>query len=315
MLGLYVSVPIACFRKGLAREYLETEPLPPPSTCYGFLLSLVGETDRTRHIGCRVTAAVIGRPELSVILRTVWRVKSNNGWYDSQNHLHLFTDSDQKRFRAWSLVHLYDSASANSTILNKLTCDSNSANKSRWTKLMDTWIYRGQPDPPKGRIDDIKKDKDVAKTIKSWESKNNQFIPALGAGENARPDYQQLLTGVELIVWLDSTGEENGTPNLEKRVAEALDPTRRGRINRFGGLSLGESTHMVNDVRRFDGNRIDVGQNSTAAVFLIAEKGRMTLPVWVDHVGSAGTRYVTGNLVEGTIVAPEPKDIPVIQPK
>jgi CRISPR-associated protein Cas5t len=30
-------VPIACFRKGLAREYLETEPLPSPATCYGFL--------------------------------------------------------------------------------------------------------------------------------------------------------------------------------------------------------------------------------------------------------------------------------------
>ena len=42
MLGVYVTVPVACFRKGLAREYLETEPLPPPATCYGFLLSLVG---------------------------------------------------------------------------------------------------------------------------------------------------------------------------------------------------------------------------------------------------------------------------------
>lgn len=54
MLGLRVIVPIACFRKGLAREYLETEQLPPPSTCYGFLLSLVGETRRPRHAGCRV---------------------------------------------------------------------------------------------------------------------------------------------------------------------------------------------------------------------------------------------------------------------
>ena len=50
MLGLRVTVPVACFRKGLAREYLETEQLPPPATCYGFLLSLVGETDRRRHI-------------------------------------------------------------------------------------------------------------------------------------------------------------------------------------------------------------------------------------------------------------------------
>jgi CRISPR-associated protein Cas5t len=30
---------------------------------------------------------------------------------------------------------------------------------------------------------------------------------------------------------------------------------------------------------------------------LLAERGRLTLPVWVDHVGSVGTRYVTGNLV------------------
>ena len=29
-----------------------------------------------------------------------------------------------------------------------------------------------------------------------------------------------------------------------------------------------------------------------------AERGRLTLPVWVDHVGSAGTRYVTGDLDE-----------------
>ena len=76
MLGVYVTVPVACFRKGLAREYLETEPLPPSSTCYGFLLSLVGETDRYRHIGCRIAPALIGRPEKSTILRTVWRTKS-----------------------------------------------------------------------------------------------------------------------------------------------------------------------------------------------------------------------------------------------
>src|SRR5207253_7306566 len=75
MLGLRVTVPIACFRKGLAREYLETEPLPPPSTCYGFLLSLVGETKRERHIGCRIAPVLVNRPERSVVLRTVWRVK------------------------------------------------------------------------------------------------------------------------------------------------------------------------------------------------------------------------------------------------
>src|ERR1700757_4789530 len=75
MIGVRVTVPIACFRKGLAREYLETEPLPPPSTCYGFLLSLVGETQRSRHIGCRVAPVLLNQPARSVVLRTVWRVK------------------------------------------------------------------------------------------------------------------------------------------------------------------------------------------------------------------------------------------------
>ena len=51
MLGLYITVPIACFRKGLARDFWESEPLPPPSTCYGFLLALVGEERRARHCG------------------------------------------------------------------------------------------------------------------------------------------------------------------------------------------------------------------------------------------------------------------------
>src|SRR5262245_64990582 len=75
MLGLYVRVPIACFRKGLAREYLETEPLPPPATCYGFLLSLVGEERRARHIGSRVCPVLLNRPERSQVLRSVWRGK------------------------------------------------------------------------------------------------------------------------------------------------------------------------------------------------------------------------------------------------
>src|SRR6266550_1033154 len=75
MIGIYITVPVACSRKGLAREYLETEPLPPPATCYGFLLSLIGETKRARHIGCRVCPVLVNHPEISVVLRTVWRVK------------------------------------------------------------------------------------------------------------------------------------------------------------------------------------------------------------------------------------------------
>src|SRR3954447_16250817 len=136
MLGLYVTVPIACFRKGLAREYLETECLPPPATCYGFLLSLVGEVSRVRHRGCRLCPVLLNEPALSVVLRTVWRVKSR----------------------------------------------------------------------------------------------------PLGSPGNTRPDYQQLLGPVQLLLWLDSSGE-SAPRLLEDRVRQALE--RPGEITRFGGLSLG----------------------------------------------------------------------------
>jgi CRISPR-associated protein Cas5t len=223
MIGLHVTVPIACFRKGMAREYLETEPLPPPATCYGFLLSLVGETDRHAHLGCRVTAGLVGGTRTSVVLRTVWRVKEKN--------------SPQ------------------------------------------------------------------------------------GSGTNARPDYQQLLTGdtphhpfIELILWLDSTGDTAPTDKLEQRVQFALDPARRGKISRFGGLSLGESTHMVDSVSLLDEAMRQRLHDRRLRVFELHSEGLLTLPVWVDHVGSRGTRYATGSLMErGWTYMPAIDRIPVIR--
>jgi CRISPR-associated protein Cas5t len=212
MLGLYVTVPIACFRKGMAREYLETELIPPPSTCYGFLLSFVGETDRTKHGGVRVTCGVIGQPFRSVVLRTVWRVKSK----------------------------------------------------------------------------------------------------PLGSSGNTRPDYQQLLTNLRIVIWIDSQQEDNESLTLESRVSNMLDPKQRSEVDRFGGLSLGESTHLVDEILP-----ISVLQNrqtsEDARLFVLNEKGRMTLPVWVDHVGSSGTRYTTGDLVTRLAwIPPSVQEIPTI---
>lgn len=213
MIGLYVSVPVACFRKGLAREYLETEPLPPPSTCYGFLLSLVGETSRTRHIGCRIAPGLFGKPDQSVVLRTVWRVKK---------------------------------------------------------------------------------------------------MP-LGSSGNTRPDYQQLLTGIQSLIWLDSSGENRGNgPTLENRVATVLQSPDS--ICRFGGLSLGESSHLVDEVCTVDNHLNERLRDKKTRSFLLNPTGRVTLPVWVDHVGSAGTRYVVGDLLESTLEPPLLERMPVIEP-
>lgn len=211
MLGLYVSAPVACFRKGLAREYLETEPIPPPATCYGFLLSLVGEIDRHRHVGIRICPVLIRSAETSVVLRTVWRVKKT----------------------------------------------------------------------------------------------------PLGSSGNSRPDYQQLLTGVQLVIWLSSDEESSGNDDsLEERVLRALKSP--GEIGRFGGLSLGESTHLVDEVCLWSEaveTRVD---SEYGQAFLLAERGRLTLPVWVDHVGSSNTRFVTGDLVQRPLQPPPVDRMPRI---
>ena len=212
MLGIYVTVPVACFRKGMAREYLETDPIPPPSTCYGFLLSLVGEIDRARHEYVSVTCGLIGTPDKSVVLRTVWRVKSK----------------------------------------------------------------------------------------------------PLGSAGNTRPDYQQLLTNIQLVMWIDSSRELDQSATLESRVRDALSPDARSRIERFGGLSMGESTHLVDEVLQLDRYAAREPEQSVR-MFVLKDRGRMTLPIWVDHVGSAGTRYVTGDLESRAVGdAPEVVEMPLI---
>jgi CRISPR-associated protein Cas5t len=227
MLGTYVTVPISCFRKGYAREFWETHPLPPPSTCYGFMLSLVGENGeretidekndpRYRHVGCRLSMGLLNQPDLSVVLRTFWRIKS-------------------------------------------------------------------------------------------------KAIPP-GVGNNKTPGHHQLLSNVRLVIWLDSTDENRDKgPTLEERVTVALkSPTL---INRFGGLSLGESSHLVNDVSILNDKLKDKLKQHTLSCFLLNEEsGRLTLPVWVDHVGSAGTHYVVGDLVESSLEPPPLERMPVIEP-
>lgn len=200
--ALYVSVPIASFRAPYAREYFETLPCPPPSTVYGMLLSLVGEPDRLRHIGAEIAIGLLSVPDISVVLRTLWRIKS-------RKH-------------------------------------------------------------------------------------------APGTGENKRPDFQELLTNVRLAVWVRS-GPSERQPTLHQRVMRAMQEP--GAVARFGGLSLGESTHLVDEIRPLLGN-------DTAAVrmLLARDDGNISLPVWADHVGSAGTKWKQYRLGEEVPLEGPPPD-------
>ena len=132
-IALYVSVPVASFRVPQAREYFETLPCPPPSTVYGMILSLVGEPNRLQHEGAELALALLSEPERSVVLRTLWRVKS-------RKH-------------------------------------------------------------------------------------------GPGLADNRRPDFQELLTGTRIVVWVREGSNEGASPKLEERLANTL--SNPNSANRF----------------------------------------------------------------------------------
>lgn len=178
-IGLYVSIPVAGFRVPRAREYFETFPIPPPATVYGMLLSMIGETNRRIYEGTEIAIALLSSPEYSVVLRTLWRVKSKN--------------------------------------------------------------Y------------------------------------GLGLGENRRPDFQELLTDVRLAIWVRN--EETSEDSLAKQIRNGFE--NPSAIDRFGGLALGESTHLVDEVKILEG--FPVG---SCQFLLNNDEGDLSLPIWADHIGS-----------------------------
>ena len=204
-ISLRMTVPVCGFRKGFAREYFETEEVPPPSTLYGFLLSLVGEEDRRRYLGTRLSYALLSQPELSLVLRTVWRIKEKS--------------------------------------------------------------------PP-------------------------------GLGSNRRPDYQEILTGLELCIWV-------GPGELAQRLKKAAANPQN--IVRYGGLSLGESRDLINDLDWFP------AWPKREALWLVADpQGDLPLPLWVDHVGSKGTIWQQFRMMPGELAEPpasDPRWITIVGPQ
>ena len=189
--SLMVSVPVCSFRKPYAREFFETERIPPPATVYGFLLSLIGEEDRNVYLGTKLAIAVIDQPVVSTILRTTWRIKSKA--------------------------------------------------------------------PP-------------------------------GTGNNKKPDYQEILTGLKIFVCV-------GDCDLASKLTGSCKSPHD--IARYGGLSLGESRDLVNDIT-FN----PVLADHMGSWLLPDETGKLPLPVWVDHVGSKGTVWKQFSLLQRNLEPP-----------
>jgi CRISPR-associated protein Cas5t len=125
-----------------------------------------------------------------------------------------------------------------------------------------------------------------------WRVKNKKAQP--GRKENRRPDYQEILTGLKIGVWVAS-GE------LTDRLRELKETPES--IERFGGLSLGESRDLVDEVI-FQPS----WENKTGNWLIQDEKGQNPLPVWVDHVGSKGTNWSQFSIREAPLEKPPDED-------
>jgi CRISPR-associated protein Cas5t len=98
--------------------------------------------------------------------------------------------------------------------------------------------------------------------------------------EDTRPDYQDLLIDLALWVWL-RPGSDPADPPLSARIPAALE--RPAALTRCGGLSLGESSYLVDVVR------VDPAPPDRLIFLTPDDRGFYSLPVWVDHLVRANT--------------------------
>lgn len=130
----------------------------------------------------------------------------------------------------------------------------------------------------------------IATTLRKL-SRFKYGVPSKQSKLGNAPDFVETLCGIEFLCWVDSSQEKfdkNNVPDkdgrsLETRIVAALESPES--VDRYGVLCLGLSDDAVNDVRLRD----QVGDQWHR--LLPSDTGTMELPVWVDHVGAADTRW------------------------
>jgi CRISPR-associated protein Cas5t len=129
---------------------------------------------------------------------------------------------------------------------------------------------------------------------------SKQQLGTYPSSQFSKPNHHELLTDLRFVVKLDSEQEsgtvksiDSPTEKLRERVAIALATPEQ--INRFGGLSLGESWAMLNGVRIYRPEDGDIRW------LMKDDRGLIGLPVWIDRVSSRGVfnRFTVSNAVTG----------------
>lgn len=125
--------------------------------------------------------------------------------------------------------------------------------------------------------------------------------------ENTKPDFQEILTGIEFIVWIN-TGEDKAQPSLCDRISQAF--ANPSSVTRFGTLCLGESRDLVNQIDLLPENY----QAQCLQWLIRDEYGYLSLPYWVDYVGSKNTRWLRYSLETMKQDRPSESSWTIIQP-
>jgi CRISPR-associated protein Cas5t len=121
----------------------------------------------------------------------------------------------------------------------------------------------------------------IATTLRKL-SRFKYGVPGKQAKLGNAPDFIETLCGIEFLTWIDSS-QEKGAGGLEERISEALHTPEN--VDRYGLLCLGLSDDAINDVS------LCQSPNGEWHRLLPSDNGVIELPVWVDHVGSAQTRW------------------------
>ena len=127
----------------------------------------------------------------------------------------------------------------------------------------------------------------VATTLRKL-SRYKYGVPSKQSRLGNAPDFVETLCDIEFLCWIDSSNEKSAgssqeNKTLEERLQSVL--TKPTDVDRRGVLCLGLSDDAVDSVGlcdQFHGNWHRL---------LPSDFGGIELPVWVDHVGAAHTRW------------------------
>lgn len=179
--------------------------------------------------------------------------------------------------------------------------------RQRHERVRLAFAYRCHQDEDERRVCGRPCLPNIATTLRKL-SRYKYGVPGKQSKLGNAPDFIETLCGIEFICWVDSSKEKaneddsttGGGRKLEDRIVEALQSPAS--VSRYGVLCLGLSDDAINDVslcEKTDGEWHRL---------IRSEAGTMELPVRVDHVGAAKTRWQRYELEPKALIVSQPAE-------